>query len=140
VKQRTAAANARGAGVLLQPGVIGAGAARVAAFPRSAGGAEIEDDRAGADRRVRALTVDLVPDFLLGLGQVDDVGAIGLALLVLTRLVPRLAPAEVVAEHRAAMGLGGGAFGAPGGDRDRTVVEATYRCAGRADGGAGPGA
>ena len=126
MNQRTAAANARGAGVLLEPGVIGQVrlAWRLFRDPRVAPRLKMI---------VPVLTaayvlspIDLVPDFLLGLGQVDDVGAIGLALLVLTRLVPRLAPAEVVAEHRAAMGLGGAPRGT-GGDRERTVVEATYR-------------
>jgi uncharacterized membrane protein YkvA (DUF1232 family) len=53
--------------------------------------------------------IDLVPDLFLGLGQIDDLGVIGLAILVLARLVPRLAPPAVVREHMAALGLGGAA-------------------------------
>jgi uncharacterized membrane protein YkvA (DUF1232 family) len=49
--------------------------------------------------------IDLIPDFLLGLGQIDDFGVIGGALLLALRLLPRLAPAPVLAEHQAAMGL-----------------------------------
>lgn len=45
--------------------------------------------------------IDVVPDLFVGLGQIDDVGiAIGLALATI-RLLPKLAPPEVVAEHLA---------------------------------------
>jgi uncharacterized membrane protein YkvA (DUF1232 family) len=43
--------------------------------------------------------VDPIPDFLLGLGQMDDVGVVILGVLMLCRLLPLLAPKEVVAEH-----------------------------------------
>lgn len=49
--------------------------------------------------------IDLIPDFLLGLGQLDDIGVIGGALLLALRLLPRLAPAPVLEEHQAALGL-----------------------------------
>ena len=126
MNQGGAAAVGRGAGVLLQPGAIDQArlAWRLFRDPRVAPRLKLA---------VPALTalyvlspVDLLPDFLLGLGQVDDVGAIGLALLVLIRLVPRLAPAEVVEEHRAAMGLRTEPGGA-GGRRGQTIVDATYR-------------
>ena len=45
------------------------------------------------------MPVDLIPDFILGLGQIDDVGMIGIALLVMTRVLPKLAPRNVVNEH-----------------------------------------
>ncbi len=48
--------------------------------------------------------IDLIPDFLIGLGQVDDIGVIGLAMAALT-LALRFAPRELIAEHLAAMGL-----------------------------------
>ena len=48
--------------------------------------------------------VDLIPDFLLGLGQVDDLGVLGLALFVTLSLIRRLAPRSVVSEHLSAMG------------------------------------
>jgi uncharacterized membrane protein YkvA (DUF1232 family) len=44
--------------------------------------------------------VDMIPDLLLGVGQIDDVGAIIVATMVLIRLLPKVAPAEVVAEHQ----------------------------------------
>lgn len=71
--------------------------------------------------------IDLLPDVLLGLGQLDDVGAIGLALIFATRIVPRLAPAAVLEEHMAAMGLVGRV---PGGGTDSArdkVVDARFR-------------
>ncbi len=49
--------------------------------------------------------IDVIPDLLLGVGQIDDLGVIGLALVLMTRLVPRFANDEIVAEHMAAMGL-----------------------------------
>ena len=70
--------------------------------------------------------VDLIPDLFLGLGQVDDLGVIGLALLMLARLLPRWSPAEVVAEHLAAMGLAGD----PTAAEHRTtgpILDAKYR-------------
>ena len=48
--------------------------------------------------------VDLIPDVLIGLGQVDDIGFIGLMMAALT-LAMRFAPRPIVAEHLAAMGL-----------------------------------
>ena len=71
--------------------------------------------------------VDLLPDVFLGLGQVDDIGVIGLALLVLTRLVPRLAPSHVVEEHMTAMGLTNQASKKTGLRQDQDVMDATYR-------------
>lgn len=45
--------------------------------------------------------IDLIPDFLLGLGQLDDIGVIllGMALFI------RLAPEVVVDEHQRALGI-----------------------------------
>lgn len=71
--------------------------------------------------------IDLVPDFLLGLGQIDDVGVVGVALLVLTRLLPRLAPAAVVDEHRRAMGRAGHFAGGEDVAGGRAVVDAEFR-------------
>ena len=44
---------------------------------------------------------DLIPDFLLGVGELDDLGVIALAM----KLIVRLAPGDVVSEHRQALGL-----------------------------------
>lgn len=47
--------------------------------------------------------LDPVPDVLVGIGQMDDIG-VAIALLMLTsRLLPKLAPADVVAEHLRSM-------------------------------------
>ncbi len=43
--------------------------------------------------------IDLVPDFLLGPGQVDDLGVIAVGLIMLLRMMVRFAPDDVVAEH-----------------------------------------
>lgn len=44
--------------------------------------------------------VDMVPDLFLGIGQVDDVGAMIVAAMVLIKLLPKIAPADIVAEHQ----------------------------------------
>ena len=36
--------------------------------------------------------IDPIPDFLLGLGQVDDIGIVIAGVLLLARIIPRLAP------------------------------------------------
>jgi uncharacterized membrane protein YkvA (DUF1232 family) len=43
--------------------------------------------------------IDMIPDFLLGLGQLDDIGIILAALALFVKLAPR----QIVEEHRAAM-------------------------------------
>lgn len=43
--------------------------------------------------------IDIVPDFLIGPGQVDDLGVIAVGLIILVRLLVRFAPDDVVAEH-----------------------------------------
>lgn len=43
--------------------------------------------------------IDIIPDFLLGAGQVDDIGVVAVGLLMLLRLLVRFAPSEVVDEH-----------------------------------------
>ncbi|HYP39216.1 MAG TPA: DUF1232 domain-containing protein [Chloroflexia bacterium] len=45
--------------------------------------------------------VDFIPDFILGLGQLDDLGVVLLGL----SLIVRFSPQPVVEEHRQAMGL-----------------------------------
>lgn len=67
--------------------------------------------------------IDAVPDFLLGIGQVDDVGMVGLAVMLLT-LLPRFAPRDVVAAHRAAMG---GSPSEPRPPADREIVDVPHR-------------
>lgn len=43
--------------------------------------------------------IDLIPDFILGVGQVDDLGVVAFGLILLLRLMTRLAPEAVVADH-----------------------------------------
>jgi uncharacterized membrane protein YkvA (DUF1232 family) len=49
--------------------------------------------------------IDSMPDVFLGLGQIDDLGAITAGALILARLMPRLAPEHVVDEHLRDMGM-----------------------------------
>jgi uncharacterized membrane protein YkvA (DUF1232 family) len=51
--------------------------------------------------------LDPIPDFLLGLGQIDDLGVVILGVLLVARIIPRLAPSHVVDEHLRHMGGGG---------------------------------
>ncbi len=53
-----------------------------------------------------ASPIDPIPDFLLGLGQMDDLGVVIGGVLLLARVVPRLAPAHIVDEHVRDLGLG----------------------------------
>ena len=50
-----------------------------------------------------ASPVDFIPDLLLGLGQVDDMGVAVLGTLLALKLIPKLAPADVLREHIGAM-------------------------------------
>ena len=46
-----------------------------------------------------ASPIDVIPDLLLGIGQVDDLGIAVLGLMVALKVIPKLAPAEVLNEH-----------------------------------------
>lgn len=48
---------------------------------------------------------DAIPDMFVGPGQLDDLGVIAVSAFVLMKLLVKLAPANVVAEHLAAMGV-----------------------------------
>ena len=69
--------------------------------------------------------IDVIPDFLLGPGQMDDLGVIALMLFVLSKVIVRFAPPAVVAEHLAAMGQG--IAGRPVREKPGPVVDATFR-------------
>lgn len=45
------------------------------------------------------LPVDVIPDVLIGIGQLDDVSVIGLSLFAMTKVLPKLAPDVIVREH-----------------------------------------
>jgi uncharacterized membrane protein YkvA (DUF1232 family) len=70
--------------------------------------------------------VDVIPDLLLGIGHLDDAGVLALLAFVVTRLMPRLAPDDVLREHLEAMGFG--RRGRPGGPgADGPVIDAAFR-------------
>jgi uncharacterized membrane protein YkvA (DUF1232 family) len=72
--------------------------------------------------------VDLLPDIILGLGQLDDLGVLGLAIVMMTRLVPRFAPDAIVQEHLAEMGRSRSTHSKPNeASGSRGVVDAAYR-------------
>ena len=69
------------------------------------------------------LPLDLIPDVILGLGHVDDLSVFGIALFAMTKLLPRLAPGDVVEEH---------VFDLRAGNKRRRrgrdeIIEASYR-------------
>ena len=61
--------------------------------------------------------IDLIPDFILGLGQLDDIGVVALAIALFIELCPR----AIVEEHRRAIA----ADGAPP-PSDENVIEGSY--------------
>jgi uncharacterized membrane protein YkvA (DUF1232 family) len=48
--------------------------------------------------------IDPIPDFLVGIGQMDDLGVVVAGILLFARIVPRLAPEHIVDEHLRSMG------------------------------------
>lgn len=63
--------------------------------------------------------VDIVPDFILGLGQLDDLGVVMLAVTAFIQLCPR----AVVDEHRRVLASGASTNPAA----DENVIDGTYR-------------
>jgi uncharacterized membrane protein YkvA (DUF1232 family) len=61
--------------------------------------------------------IDIIPDFILGLGQLDDLGIVALALAMFIEFCP----SEIVEEHRRAIS-GGSAPPAA----DEEVIEGSY--------------
>ena len=72
--------------------------------------------------------IDTIPDFFLGLGQIDDLGIVMAGALILARLIPRLAPAHVVEEH--VRDMGGGISTAMPGSNTHNVVDARFNIRG----------
>ena len=67
--------------------------------------------------------IDIVPDFLIGLGQLDDVALVVAGM----KMLEMLSPADVVAEHRDDLARRGAA--AP--DREDVVDAPNYRVVGK---------
>jgi uncharacterized membrane protein YkvA (DUF1232 family) len=76
--------------------------------------------------------VDLIPDFLVGLGQVDDLGVVIAGVLLVAKAIPRLAPEHVVAEHLRDMGGMDGPTAKPGtgAERAEEIYEARFNVRG----------
>jgi len=72
-----------------------------------------------------ASPIDAVPDLLLGIGQVDDLGIAVLGLMVALKLIPKLAPADVLREHTADIN-GDARSGGPEATRVDPIVDAHY--------------
>lgn len=72
-----------------------------------------------------ASPVDAIPDLLLGLGQVDDMGIAVLGLMIALKVIPKLAPADVLREHVAEMN-GEPTADQPGFSRVDPVMDAHY--------------
>jgi uncharacterized membrane protein YkvA (DUF1232 family) len=64
--------------------------------------------------------IDFIPDWFLGLGQLDDLGALLLGVRVFTELVPD----EIVLQHLEAMGVDVGRWRVV--DEEPPVIEAEY--------------
>ncbi len=63
--------------------------------------------------------VDLIPDVILGLGQLDDIGVVVLAIAMFIEFCPH----DVVEEHRRAIAASAGSGTAP----DEQVIDGSYR-------------
>ena len=63
--------------------------------------------------------VDLIPDVILGLGQLDDIGVVVLAIAFFIELCPR----QIVEEHRRAIAADAGL----GSKQDGDVIDGSYR-------------
>lgn len=72
-----------------------------------------------------ASPVDFVPDLFLGIGQIDDLGLAVAALILAVRILPKLAPDDVVAEHIAAMSGAASATTGPTA-RQESIVDARF--------------
>ena len=69
--------------------------------------------------------IDSIPDVFLGLGHIDDLGVVTAGVLIVSRLIPWLAPRNVVDEHLRDMGMSDPTAQTASGDTD-DVVEARF--------------
>ena len=72
-----------------------------------------------------ASPIDVIPDLLLGIGQVDDLGIAVLGLMVALKVIPKLAPADVLREHTADIN-GEARSSGPESTRVDPIVDAHY--------------
>ena len=72
-----------------------------------------------------ASPIDAIPDLLLGIGQVDDLGVAVLGLMIALKLIPKLAPDDVLREHTADINGDAGSH-RPEASRVDPVVAAPY--------------
>jgi uncharacterized membrane protein YkvA (DUF1232 family) len=73
-----------------------------------------------------ASPVDVIPDILLGIGQVDDLGIAVIGLMVALKLIPKLAPDDVLREHTADINGEAQPRGAAESTRVDPIVDAHY--------------
>jgi uncharacterized membrane protein YkvA (DUF1232 family) len=73
-----------------------------------------------------AMPIDLIPDFILGLGQIDDLSVIGIAIFAMTKILPKLAPRDIVLEHLDEM-RGRGGTGSAQTDERASTYDTTFR-------------
>jgi len=72
--------------------------------------------------------IDFIPDFLIGVGQVDDIGALG-ALLVGIKMLVDSSPQAIVIQHLADMGFPVGEWEVAEwveSDEEAPVIDAEY--------------
>ncbi|MCA9878871.1 MAG: DUF1232 domain-containing protein [Thermomicrobiales bacterium] len=72
-----------------------------------------------------ASPIDAIPDLLIGVGQIDDLGVAVLGLMVALKVIPKLASADVLREHMTDL-QGGAPNAQPGPSRVDPVVDAHY--------------
>lgn len=73
--------------------------------------------------------VDAMPDLLLGIGQIDDLGVVIAGTLLVSRVIPMLAPKHIVDEHLRAMGSADRPT-EPVSRAPEDVIDATFRVRG----------
>jgi uncharacterized membrane protein YkvA (DUF1232 family) len=71
--------------------------------------------------------IDVLPDFLPGVGQLDDVGVVVACILLMVRALPTIAPGWLVDEHLAAMGLRQRPADPPPASTPAAVFDVPYR-------------
>lgn len=72
-----------------------------------------------------ASPIDAIPDLLVGIGQVDDLGIAILGFMIALKVIPKLAPADVLREHTSTIN-GDARPNEPGATRVDPVVDAHY--------------